>query len=624
MRRARLLPAAIAALSTAAACEANLGFRPPERPSRVSVAGIPHGLLVRFPAAEEATGYVLRWTTGADAAVRRLSCEAPPCTIDGLSPEVTHTVQVSTRDRVGESDPSAPVAARPLRGDEILLRRAWEYTTETGGVSVAGAGDMDGDGDGELVIGEPSAGANDNGRIRLFTGDRLGLGDTFARELVGAPDTRLGGSLAAGGDVNEDGFGDLIVGSPGADGNPGRVLLFRGGIAGLGASPAWTGSTLQDSARSGAAVVSGDVNGDGLADLVAGAPGWLNKDSFTGRVDLYLGPGPASGALFPAAVNATGGHYESAFGGAVALVDIDLDGFDDLVVGAPLVEGAGIVPVPFQGEVQVRRWDPVNETWGQALVMVGEGENALLGSSLASAGDTDGDGSEELLIGSPGHIGTYYAEGEAYLYESGSAGLGEAPVWSANGENAAAAFGQSLAGPGDLNLDGYDDVVVGSPGEGLSGRVHVLFGSPGGLARELVFDGRDVSEGFGSVIASAGDVNGDGFPDLACATLEGRVEVILGGRPASSPIVDAGPRIEGHAGTVVRTSAATFVDEVPDASFTCTWTWGDGTTDVIAGCEPGEAPAEHVFAEPGEYDVVLRVLGTDSRMGEAITSAGIR
>lgn len=623
-RSTRLLLPLLAALSAGAACETDLGFRKPERPSRVSVAGVPRGLVVRFPALEDATEYVLRWTTAGGTAVRRLSCEAPPCTIDGLTPEIVHSVRVSTRDRVGESNPSAPVSARPLRGDEILLPHAdWEYAPGNAGIAITGVGDIDGDGDGELVIGEPAAGDGENGRIRLFLGDRFGLEETPAREIVGPPDTRLGGALAPGGDVNEDGFADLVVGSPGANGNPGRVLLFRGGVSGLGSSPAWTGSVLQDDAKSGAAVASGDVNGDGLADLVAGAPAYAATGS-TGRVELYLGPGPSSGALFPAAVSATGGGLNGGFGTSVALVDMDADGFDDLAAGAPFVDDAEVPEFANQGELHLHRWDPVGGTWEQGAVLEGDGEAALFGLSLANAGDTDGDGLQELLVGSPGHIGTFFAEGEAYLYEAGSAGLGATPIWTRTGEVDGASLGSSVIGAGDLNLDGYDDIAIGAPGASLAGRVHVFFGSPAGLAEERVFEGLEVGEGYGTVVAAAGDVNGDGFPDLACGASDGRVDVILGGRPASSPVVDAGPRIAGTAGSAVRASAATFLDEVQGVGYTCTWTWGDGTTDVIGDCRPGEVPAEHVFTEPGEYDVTLRVLGTDSRMGEAITGAVIQ
>ena len=622
----------MAALALAAACDANLGFRPPERPTRVSLAGVPRGVIVRFPAAEDATGYVLRWSTGADATaiVHKESCDAPPCRIEGLAPGVIHRVRVSTRDRSGESDSSGTVSARPLYGDEILVRRAWEYDTGSTNIRLAGAGDMDGDGDGELAIGEPLANGS-AGRLRLFEGDRLGLPEGPTIELTGAPNTQLGGSVAPGGDVNEDGFADLAVGSPGVGKNPGRVLLFRGALAGLASSPAWTGSTLQDGSRFGTSVAAGDVNGDGLADLVAGAVLYdFQKDDIDtpGRVDLFLGPGPASGALFPAAAITTGSTASAAFGSTVALVDVDDDGFADLVTGAPFANDP-IGPEGTQrGELHVQRYDAAGQTWLAPTILFGTTTEAFFGLSLSAAGDTDGDGFDEVLVGAPGTrvplgAGLLLNAGAAHLFEASPAGLGSA-VWTANATDDYCSFGTGVAGIGDLNLDGFDDIAVGEPGGSPTGRVHVWFGSPAGLAREQIFEGGAVGEGFGTVVAAAGDVNGDGFPDLAIGSLEGRVEVLHGGRPSSSPVADAGPLVSGSAGSAIRTGAASFFDEVPGVVYTCTWTWGDGASDTIADCLPGEAPATHTFVQPGEYDVVFRVLASDSRLGESITGATIR
>ena len=628
MRPRRAL-AALTALgvltAAAAACESGLPFRAPERPRQVSVAGAPRALTVRFAAAEDAIGYALYWSSAGSASVpSRVECASPPCRIEGLEPAAVYVVRVATLDRTGESDPSAPVGARTLVGDEIVLRRAWDWNAG-GAASAVGAGDIDGDGDGELLVGVPEG----NGAVHLFDGDPAGLPAEPSVSLGGAGGSRFGASLARAFDVNEDGFADVVIGAPGQDAeNAGRLSLFRGGLGGFTGSPAWTGSTFEGGSGSGTALATGDVDGDALTDVVSTAPAYKGAQEgdpmdtpARGRVDLYFGPGPSSGALFQAAVTVLGVGTNEAFGASVALVDLDADGHDDLVVGAPFFENAPGFLEENRGRIHAYRWDEDAGTFDQPLTIEGPSGRSLFGLTVARAGDTDGDGREEILVGAPE---ASFTLGMALLFEGGAGDFELEEVWRLEGLASSEVLGTGVGGDFDLNADGFSDIAVGTPGTDEGGEVRIFLGAPGGLGREIVLDARDADERFGTYLAPAGDVNGDGFDDLAAIAASGRVEVVLGGRPASSPVADAGFLVQGSAGEVVRTTAASFVDDLPDVAWTCTWDWGDGSSDVIAGCEPGAAAASHVYAEPGEYDVRLRVLSTDDRLGEAITGASIR
>ena len=623
--RGRTLLALPLAFAAAAACESDLQFRPPERPTRVSVAGAPMGLTVRFAAAEDATGYALYVTSSGEAAETvRVECEAPPCEIEGLSAAMQYAVRVTSLDRTGESAPSAAVSARTLTGDEIITRRAWEYDFGEA-VTVAGPGDLDGDGPGELFVGAPEG----DGRVLLFKGSESGPEGQAIATFDGPAASRFGAALARAGDVNEDGFADIAIGAPGsADGDAGRVQLFRGGLGGFGA-PAWSGSTFEAGSDSGSAIASGDVNGDGLTDVVSAAPsyvGGLGSDvpgaPSIGRVDLYLGPGPSAGALFLSVDYVVGVGTNEGFGTSIALADLDADGFDDLVVGAPFYDAGEDFELQEQGRVYAFRWNAAAESFDDVPVTLeGLPGRSLFGLSVSAAGDTDGDGIEEVLVGAPG---AFFSEGAAVLYE-GAPGFGLVEIWRREGTENAEEMGTSVAGGFDLNRDGFSDVAVGRPGIGVEdiGEVLLFYGSRGGLSRERVFDGRAIQERFGARVAPAGDVNGDGFDDVVAASASGRVEVVTGGRPATSPVVDAGYPLQGAPGATLSTTAAGFVDDVPEVTWTCVWEWGDGTADTLANCGTAGATASHAYAEAGDYDVRLRVLASDSRMGEAITGASV-
>src|SRR5262249_27983333 len=143
--------------------------------------------------------------------------------------------------------------------------------------------------------------------------------------------------------------------------------------------------------------------------------------------------------------------------------------------------------------------------------------------SVATAGDVNGDGYSDVVVGAPGYGGAgYLLGGKAYLYLGSPSGLSQSPAWAVAGQSEAAYFGWSVASAGGVNGDGYADVIVGSIGccSGIfsdGGAALLYLGSAAGLQSTpawLVKGGAGGFEEFGYSVAGAGDVNGDGYADV--------------------------------------------------------------------------------------------------------------
>ena len=399
------------------------------------------------------------------------------------------------------------------------------------GKAVAGAGDLDQDGFDEILVGAPSMFWV--GRAYCYRGTPIGP-STSPFWRAGPRDLRLndyGESVRSAGDVNGDGFDDIVVGAPTFT-FPyiGGVMVFFGSPGGLPLYPSWVALSPFPVDYFGAAVDgAGDVNGDGYSDLIVGARESNNR---RGMAYLYLG-GPGGLASSAAWLVQGRAQYER-LGAAVAGVgDVNQDGYDDVVVGAT---GAS----NYHGEAYLYLGRPSGLSSNPAWTGTGEGYPDVFGSAVGSAGDINADGYADVVVGAWAHDSD---RGKAYVYLGWDGGLGPTASWTATGEFYGDVFGNAVATAGDVNDDGFDDVLIGAPGWPWSysgGRAYLYLGSTAGLstAPSWIASPYDASARFGEAVASAGDVNADGYDDIIVGAYGvGRVDLYLGGRtgPSTSP-----------------------------------------------------------------------------------------
>ncbi|MCH7690742.1 MAG: FG-GAP repeat protein [candidate division Zixibacteria bacterium] len=321
--------------------------------------------------------------------------------------------------------------------------------------------------------------------VYIFTGEAAG--DFFGR------------SVASAGDVDNDGFDDLIVGAPlnnAAGSNAGRAYVFSGQTGDT--IYIFTGEAGND--FFGRSVASaGDVNNDGFDDLIVGA--FRNDAGGDGFGRVYVFSGQTGDTIYTFA----GETAVDWFGFSVASAgDVDNDGFDDLIVGARRNDAGG--------EDAGRAYVFSGQTGDTIYVFTGEAAGDHFGISVASAGDVDNDGFDDLIVGAFTNSAAGIAAGRAYVF-SGQTGD---TIHVFTGEAAEDIFGFSVASAGDVNKDGFADLIVGARNNGAggtrAGRAYVFSGQTGDTL--YVFTGETAEDGFGFSVASAGDVNNDGFDDL--------------------------------------------------------------------------------------------------------------
>ncbi len=393
---------------------------------------------------------------------------------------------------------------------------AWNAThggyDERYGLMVSSAGDMNGDGFDDVLAGTYLA-ADSAGMVHLFYGSESGLSRTVGWNFTGAdPGDEMGWSATELGDVNGDGFDDIAISAPLTDadvGDDGLVLVFHGSPNGPGTEPNWF-KMGEDADVLGYCTMDriGDVNGDGFDDLVIGSAASKNFQSGDGRVDLFLGS--RYGLSRDPVWTDIGSGYHLGYGRSVAGGDIDGDGNAEIFVGEPDNDerGVGIGKV-YVYRINASADDGITERWS----LNGRYEYAYLGSSISMRGDVNGDGYDDIIAGS-------WKKNTVYMYPGTPYGPRTAWSWRVFGESNGDQFGRSLASGGDVNGDGYDDVLVGAylndNNGNYAGAIYLYYGSPGGPSTtpDWMFNGSGAGDYFGYAIAIHGDVNGDGYSDI--------------------------------------------------------------------------------------------------------------
>lgn len=469
---------------------------------------------------------------------------APVDTVSTASPwdspqdSPVDTVSGATSDSEDTGDGPLPVGEIVLLEDARALFLGRASALELGAV-VAGLGDIDGDGLADIGLGAPGADWDDagSGATLIFSGATASgsldaLAEHDLRLVALGHDEGSGAALCAAGDVDGDGWDDLAMAA--------RSSWDNGDDPGQGWLHLWWGPLTVDARTADADVRfglgsqgspvlagGGDVDGDGLHDLVVGM---AEHAQHSGGVAWVLtGAGLDSwGTLL--------GTEGAAAGAAVSLAgDVDGDGYDDVVVGAPGVDGAPGMAAVVRGAATPLGERVTSAAW--LRIEGSEGQHAGTGYDLAWVGDVEGDGRSELSVcASQRPDGAWRAEQAALLRGvqlagGGTVGIDEAFATFLTEQAGAASRALATAGPGDLDGDGMGDWLVAAPGHEADSGVAYLFlaagmstgGALGPADANYHLVGADQG-GFGLGLAVAGDVDASG-----------RDAVLLGG-----PAFDAG------------------------------------------------------------------------------------
>ena len=491
---------------------------------------------------------------------------------------------------------------------------------------------------------------------------------------------RFGISVSGAGDINGDGFDDVIVGAPYADAGSSYVVFGNESgyplglkLADLNDSSGFVINGIDEFDESGRSVSgAGDVNGDGIDDLIIGARGadpgtasegqsyvvFGKEGGFPVRLELtsLVGGSDDGFVMNGVGIGDNSGRSVSSAG------DVNGDGIDDVIVGAYRAD-PGLPPRTDAGESYVvfgtsngspADFDLSGINGSNGFFLIGDQIGDFSGISVSGAGDINGDGFDDVIVGASGADPGNPPNGDAgksyvvFGFDNSAvstnflSGLNGDNGFVFNGNAGGDFSGGSVSGAGDVNGDGFDDLMIGArgadPGIDREGESYVVFGNNSGFAPSLdradlngtngfVLLGADPTDRAGNSVSNAGDVNGDGIDDLIIGAngadpgnperpFAGESYVVFGntnGFPASVNLAD----LNGSDGFVIN-----GIDAFDSSGFAVSGAGdvnGDGIADLIIGAYGADLES----VEEGEAYVLFgnavpKALGSQSMLFEEL------
>ncbi|WP_035090539.1 T9SS type B sorting domain-containing protein [Aquimarina macrocephali] len=460
------------------------------------------------------------------------------------------------------------------------------------GFDVSSAGDINGDGIDDLLISAYLVDdvEQDVGEVYIVFGKTAPFDLAFELSTLDGSNGftirgesrlgKLGTSLAAIKDFNNDSIDDIIIGEPGNDSV--YVLFGRSIFPALIRTSDISGSTgfrlrSSDNVTFGSNInTAGDINNDGIDDIIIYSENRDNTLALAGKVYLVFGSSSFPNVLDVATLTGTDGFVinKSSSGtllrqrkGVVNTAgDLNGDDIDDIIVGFPDfsngTENTGLAFVIFGRDTifpSSLEFSDLDGTNG--FEIIGEADSDRFGYSVAYAGDVNDDGIDDVIIGAYlAEVDTFSSAGKAYVLFGKTTGYASSmSISSLDGNNgftilgdeAFGNVGHSVSTAGDYDGDNIDDIIIGAYGVRSGGAAYVVYGKNtswnpvfetnliDGVNGIEIFDNQRFSrQGFGHAVSVAGDVNGDGATDLIIGAisqtifsynLTGRGYVIYGG-----------------------------------------------------------------------------------------------